>query len=390
LLQNFRFPEVYKLFQDDDKDIYNNKFHLGNNRINWEAPEINNSECEIDHEKIDIFAIGKFIECIKPDPSSILFRLYECMIQTEPSKRPSYKKCIHFLENQGALPHYTLLQPDLPPMRQVKSTKIYDYKKISSQYFLRNFKVQEITVKIPSYIPTIRNYIKNMKYLSDTSEKNGCFLKVFSILEETNQFTLITEHCTNNMEKKVFNMEKNYSNSDLWDIVTPLFYVVDTYSKHGIFHGNLCLKNLKINDENYLKISGFLFYGKDLIDDFEVVEELQRKNNLAPEVLKAAEEVKDGRDKLEDIDFGKADVYSLGITLIEIATKTSRREMNIENDRKMKKIIDKQENINDEMKETLKKMIEREPQKRYDITSCVKFLPVESREKSYLSIQVNK
>ena len=373
-LQNFVNPQFFSRINENNKEKYKNIFFIGKIRNSWQAPEIE-TDPNLDNEKIDIFAIGKLIELFEPEKNSLLHRLYRQMIMPEASLRPTYSECLSFINAKGDLPRYSIIKNKLNNPDKNVSTDKYDCKIFIYSYFQQLYEITEITVKKPDYMGFINIYMDKMMYLSPNIGCQSCFLHVYETVQEDNTFIIITEYYSNNLFKRLSELSGDfpYTINELWDIFTPLLYGVKEFKEKNIFHGRISTKNLLIDDNNCLKFHGFAFDGIYYVQNQEIRQKLVQKQMIAPELIEITEET------TNQADFGKADVYLLGLAWLEVACRVDRRTLKIGRSKKIKRFLDSQENLNTEMKNILMKMLEVKVDKRSDILYCIKFLTESNR-----------
>ena len=373
-LQNFANPKFFSMIFESEKEMYKNIFFINKIKVNWQAQEIQD-DSQIDQEKVDIFAIGKLIELLDPEKNSILHRLSQDMIDQDPSQRPTFSKCLIFIHQKGILPKYSIIKKELKPPSKTFSTQNYECKIFVYSYFKQLYEITKIKVIKPEYIAVIRDYMANMKDLSPEIGSRSCFLHVYEYIEKNNTFILITEYYSENFSKRLlkYSDDFRFSIKELWDIFTPLLHGVKEFTEKRIFHGRISCRNLLIDDSNCLKFHGFAFEGHDFVFNQEIREKLILDKMIAPELRDLSDE------NIDHTDLGKADVYLLGLAWLEVACRVDRNKIYSKGSKSIERFLKNQVNINDEMRNTLIKMLERKIEKRNDILACIKLLTESNR-----------
>ncbi|OMJ93015.1 hypothetical protein SteCoe_4095 [Stentor coeruleus] len=170
----------------------------------------------------------------------------------------------------------------------------------------------------------IENEIKILTYLSNRSRPNNCFLKFFGAAREYKSIHLYMEAGGKNLmdELTEYKRKNQYLNSSLLEKwVISLLNCFSDLSLNKIYHCDIKPHNIVIYKDNTLKVIDFSI--SKIEEEREVTFVATKENPIQGTRGYMAPELQDNIDAGNNNAFfkpGKADVFSLGMTILQMMT----------------------------------------------------------------------
>ena len=385
-LANFIVPASFRAYSGLDSipgetPIYENKCEELQG-TQYMAPEIldphsrGKRSVKYDPEKADIFALGLslckllFIDvggaidiCNLPEGTKKSHKiLLESMLEKEPSKRPCYSDCIAFLSGEMAINRTDDMPTGLPVYTE--EHEFYS-KKVYRQIFISFIK--EWTQY--SYINNagaelIQKHMEKLNEISRMSRSGNFFMKIFESGPQDGHWIMATETYDQNLMKLINNnIRQNYQipESEIWDLIYPMFIAFERLAQKQIYHKNIHPEIFLISGKETMKVSGFWVDG-----DFHD-EEKAYFHYLAPEIQE------DERlPVVNEINYDKADVFSLGLIIYQLITNLDIKGMGTM--RKNRELLGRVTNlrVEENMKQLLLNCLVANVEDRFSFSACVK------------------
>ena len=257
----------------------------------------------------------------------------------------------------------------------VVQVSIYDYNDI---------KVSAKTYKslngIPLNFHKIQKEIEIYSILSSRSSDTNCFLKFFCSKLKSNKISLYMEHHPHNLQEKLdllseFKENNFLTNEEIFNLAKKLIYSFSLMQKLNIYHRDIKPSNLLVTVNKDLKIIDFSSAeSKEDVDNIcEDVIVTGTTIFMAPEIFEAYMK----GEKIVNVDIEKADVFSLGLTILKIITCEDLDGLNLKENNH--ELLKKVENlvIEEKIREVLMAMLQVEPNDRFDFEACNQVLSSE-------------
>lgn len=391
-LFNFIIPESYNKYSDlqcpDNQIIvYPNSFQ-SKKIISYLAPEVENKDsAKYDPDRLDLYALGlcmiQIINSENPemfnlnnlvqliDSSGItkdLKDLLRKIVDKNPFKRPKFEICLRFLNYDLKVESFELPDPSSDEGYASIVTEYEDYTKrvYNSDYI--SF-IKEWTCyywKNEKGRKNIAKHIEKMEGLSRNASATNFHIKIYDSGELDNRRIIVNETYDNSFMTVLMENRKKgilMNEVNIWDLFTPLFYSFKAMADQKIYHRNIHPDVFLITKANKVKISNFWVEGNEYSDGERYF------TYLAPELQEPEFLPID-----YEIDYEKADVFSLGLTILQmisledVSSFSKRRE-----NHKLLKIV-KALDVNDRLKELLERCLAIKPEDRYNfVTFCKLF-----------------
>lgn len=250
-----------------------------------------------------------------------------------------------------------------------------------SIYNYNDIKISGKTYKslngLPLNFHKIQKEIEIYSILSSRSNDTNCFLRYFCSKLKSNKISLYMEYHPHNLQEilnklKEINKNTYFSNEELFNLTKKLIYSFSLMQKLNIYHRDIKPSNLLITENKDLKIIDFSSAEskEDIYKAFEDVSVAGTTAYMAPEIFEAYLK----GEKVVHANIEKADVFSLGLTILKIITcddldRLNLKENNYELLRKVEDLV-----IEDKIREVLMVMLQVEPNDRFDLEACNQIL----------------
>lgn len=237
-----------------------------------------------------------------------------------------------------------------------------------------------LAVKSFTFLPHQTAAIENEVFLlKSLSRKKPCFLDFFTEFQKKAQFYVITEYCQNTLQKDIEQRKsKNslYSDEEQKLIISTLIEGFAYMSAFNIFHRDIKPENILFNGAK-LKIIDF---GLSII----LPSSQTRKGTfpvegtptyVSPELQPfLLNKLILGEEVTLEYDLEKADVFSLGLVLIQVLTLANVNGLNtLENQEKLTEVIS---DLKGWTKHLIKAMLKFDPNKRCNLTKALSYIPM--------------
>ena len=186
--------------------------------------------------------------------------------------------------------------------------------------------------------------LRILKILSDYASEKNCFLKYYGSWTTKNKFYLVMEHADHSVQsfiKEYKKLDFHFGEDQLIGIIYKLISSFAQMEAMGIYHKDIKPDNLLVSENFEIKIIDFsISQVKDSMDHTSSITRMhpvQGTNGyMAPEIQECVDKgISTGNFKP-----GKADVFSLGMTILELVLLENLFTLNRiqENDRLLRKI----------------------------------------------------
>ncbi|OMJ69260.1 hypothetical protein SteCoe_33061 [Stentor coeruleus] len=239
------------------------------------------------------------------------------------------------------------------------------------------FAVKEYSKIQDDYENVILNELEIMKILSTKASKNNCFVKVFFLHRDDSKISICMEYFKYNLKQYIDYWKSiNYSLDDkqLKVLMTKLISCFAELENLKINHRDIKPQNIMITPKLMPKIIDFNVSLHKLTEDFQ----LSVTNDhliegtvdyMAPELI----ELLFKGEKVGKYRPGRADVFSLGLTLLQLIYQKPVHKLNHkENNEHLMNIV-KSLKIDENIKTCLKKMLDVDYKKREKFSKLLKY-----------------
>ena len=191
------------------------------------------------------------------------------------------------------------------------------------------------------------NEVKIFEMLSDRATPTSAFLKFYGATYEKDKLIMIIESCDMDLMSKITEMKGksiSFTDEQITVIATQLISSFADLVQLNIFHQDIKPHNILINEDFTVKITDFS------VSDIKIDFSATRATNthpiqgtmgyMAPELEHAIREKAQHAPAITKFNPEKADVFSLGLTLLQMRIFEDLTTLNLrENENKLKDII---------------------------------------------------
>jgi len=205
--------------------------------------------------------------------------------------------------------------------------KLYNAKEVDTGCIRTIHIIEESSIKGALNILRDAFLYSSMKH-KNVLDFNGCFLNEIAEVSEESQKTfqvgIITENYSHSTLAQLIEAKRvpghKFSEAEIWRILSQLVDVLSYCQSHDVYHMDIRPDNIFIDDQNNIKIS---YFGEAKFRNYLHYHKTMT-NFLAPNKV----EIFEKDSKRVSANTAKEDLYSLGLTILNLLYKGSTYDIN--------------------------------------------------------------
>lgn len=307
------------------------------------------------------------------------------MINYNPEKRPRFKECLKYVSLMSSL--YQTIDCINFDENSLKK-KIRDISSKTSPKFsiqVKSFESYLGPVAVKSYralqtnddLNQVSSEISILKKLSKFKNMSNCFLNFYFDYVEDGERKIVMEYCERSLRVVIDEMrssQRKFENYELKSIVPKMVTSFALMESIGIYHQNICPEHFIVDNQYPRDMKIISFSSAECTSKHKVCVSYNLLGNInyrAPE----AEDLHLEEGITAKYKMGKADVFSLGLTILEMGSLMNINGLNkVHTHGQLISYINQIEIL--WLRVLLQKMLQLDYKKRPSFSQCLAYVPM--------------
>ncbi|OMJ72749.1 hypothetical protein SteCoe_28729 [Stentor coeruleus] len=250
------------------------------------------------------------------------------MTNNNPDKRPRFKECLKYVSSMTSL--YQTIIPNFDENSLKKKIKEIS-NKTSPKFSIEVNSYESFLgpVAIKSYralqnkddLNQVSSEIYVLKKLSKFRNMNNCFVNFYFVYDEDDMKKIAMEYCERSLRMFIDEMRNSMRKFEIYELKSIIPKMITSFAlmeSIGIYHQNICPEHFIINNQHPREVKIISFSAAECVSKYGVCVSYNLRGNInyrAPE----AEDLYLEEGITAKYKMGKADVFSLGLTILEMS-----------------------------------------------------------------------